>query len=57
MLIKGLTDWVPDELHLKLLFRAIFDRWPDFNHPKGFNEKLQWLKLHDHNPLYPLLVG
>ena len=56
MLRKGVTDWVPDELHLKLLYRAIFDRWPDFNHPQGFNEKLQWLKLHDHNPLYPLLV-
>lgn len=39
MLRRGVTDWVPDELHLKLLYRAIFDRWPDFNQPKGFNEK------------------
>lgn len=26
-------------------------RMPDLNHPKKFSEKLQWLKLHDRNPL------
>lgn len=28
----------------------------DWNHPCTFNEKLQWLKIHDHNPLYTRLV-
>lgn len=29
---------------------------PDFDNPKTFNEKLNWLKLYDHNPLYHTLV-
>lgn len=28
----------------------------DLKNPKTFNEKLQWLKLHDRNPLYTKLV-
>ena len=24
----------------------------NLNHPETFNEKLQWMKLHDHNPKY-----
>jgi hypothetical protein len=28
---------------------------PDLENPKTFNEKLQWIKLYDHNPLYTLL--
>lgn len=28
----------------------------DLENPKTFNEKLQWLKLYDHNPLYTTLV-
>ena len=28
----------------------------DLKNPKTFNEKLNYLKLHDHNPLYPSLV-
>lgn len=32
------------------------DRPLDLVHPKTFNEKLQWLKLYDRNPLYTTLV-
>lgn len=53
---KGLTNWVPDEIHLKLMYRAAIGSWPDIKHPRTFNEKLQWLKLHDRNPLYTTLV-
>ena len=28
----------------------------DLRHPKRYNEKLQWLKLHDHNPQYSKMV-
>lgn len=31
-------------------------RWPSLSHPRTFTEKLQWLKLHDRNPLYSILV-
>lgn len=53
---KGFTNWVPDEVHLKLMYRAAIGSWPDFKRPNTFNEKLQWLKLHDRNPLYTKLV-
>lgn len=52
----GLTHWVPDELHLKAEFRASIGKRLDLDNPKTFNEKLQWLKLHDRNPLYTTLV-
>ena len=28
----------------------------DLDNPQTFNEKLQWIKLYDRNPLYTLLV-
>ena len=28
----------------------------NLNNPKTFNEKIQWLKLYDRNPLYTQLV-
>lgn len=31
-------------------------RWLNLKDPKTFNEKLQWLKVYDHNPLYPTIV-
>lgn len=52
----GLTDWVPDELHLALMYKASLGNWPNLKHPRTFNEKLQWLKIHDRNPLYTTLV-
>ena len=45
-----------DERYLKLLFRCKMGYWMDFQHPKTFNEKLQWLKLHDRKPEYTKLV-
>lgn len=56
MAARGLTNWVPDELHLKMMYRAELGTWPNLKSPKEFNEKLQWLKLHDRNPLYTTLV-
>ena len=28
----------------------------NLKNPQTFNEKIQWIKLHDHNPLYPKLI-
>lgn len=53
---KGLLNWIPDELYIKIQFRLAMGAWPDLKDPKTFNEKLQWLKLHDRNPLYTTLV-
>lgn len=53
---KGLTNWVPDELHLKGMYRGTNGKRLNLDNPVTFNEKLQWLKIHDRNPLYTTLV-
>ena len=53
---RGLLNWLPDEQYIKLQFRLAMGCWPDLKNPKTYNEKLQWLKLHDRNPLYTTLV-
>lgn len=45
-----------DETFLKLYYRLLVGRKLDLENPKGYNEKLQWLKLHDRNPEYSRLV-
>ena len=52
----GLTDWIPDEPHLKAMYRGTVGTKLDLENPKTYNEKLQWLKIHDRNPLYNVLV-
>lgn len=47
---------ITDKLYLKLLFFNKLGQWPDLNNPKSFNEKLQWLKLYDHNPVYTIMA-
>jgi len=47
---------VPDSLYVRLKFRKNFGRWPNLRNPQTFNEKLNWLKLHDRNPLYTRMV-
>lgn len=53
---KGLTKVVPDELHLKLMYYSLFKKKLNLDNPVSYNEKLQWLKLHDRNPLYAQMV-
>ena len=42
------------ELDLKILFRLKQGYPLDLRDPKTYNEKLQWLKLYDRNPLMPV---
>ena len=46
---------MPDEMYLKLLFRGILGRSLCLDSPISYSEKVQWLKLHDKNPIYPKL--
>lgn len=45
-----------DEFYLKLLYLFELHKWPDLKHPKTFNEKIQWLKLHDRKSEYTIMV-
>lgn len=47
---------IPDGLYTRLKFRKNLGRWPDFKHPKTFNEKLCYLKLHRREPVMSVMV-
>lgn len=51
-----LAPILPDEIYLKVRFRQRVGYWPNLKDPKTYNEKLQWLKLHDKHPEYTKLV-
>ena len=53
---KGYFRWMDDETYLKLYYKAIFGKSLDIQNPKTFNEKLQWLKIHDRKLEYVSLV-
>ena len=53
---NGLCDSMPDDAYLKRLFKIVVGYDLNLDSPQTFNEKLQWLKLHDHNPLYTTMV-
>lgn len=48
--------WIPDVAYLKLMYRARTGEKLNMDEPVTFNEKIQWLKVYDRNPLYPQLV-
>ena len=54
--ILGFYDNMSDEDYLKKQFKNSLGYVPDFKNPKTYNEKLQWIKLNDRNPLYTTLV-
>lgn len=56
VLPKQLKNRIPDSIYLKLRYRANMGKRLNLKHPQTFNEKLQWLKLHDRNPRYTMMV-
>lgn len=52
----GLMDKISDEKLLYMKYKSAHKRKPDFDNPTTFNEKLQWLKLHDRKPEYTVMV-
>lgn len=52
----GLYDRLSDEDFIKLLFKVEMGYVPDLENPRTINEKLQWIKIYDHNPLYTKMV-
>ncbi len=53
---RNMLNWMSDEAFLKRKFKLRMGYALDLDNPKTFNEKLQWLKLYDRNPLYTKLV-
>jgi hypothetical protein len=42
--------------YVEFVYRWKFGRAPDYITPRTFNEKLGWMRLYDHNPLYTILA-
>lgn len=49
-------NWMSDEKYLKMIYRISLGKKLNLENPRLYNEKLQWLKLNDRNPLYTKLV-
>lgn len=47
---------VPEKWYMKRVFRKRVGYPLNLENPRTFNEKLQWLKLYDRNPLYTKMV-
>lgn len=49
-------DFLPDKLFLRIFYWAETGEILHLKHPRNFNEKTQYLKIYDRNPLYTKLV-
>lgn len=52
----GLFNGLSDERYLKLKYKSVFGKDLNLDDPQTFNEKLQWLKLHNRKPEYTIMV-
>ena len=55
-LIVKHPHWMSDKFYLTILFKMKMGYELNWRNPKSFCEKVNWLKLHDRNPLYHQLV-
>ena len=55
-IVKLFSPLLSDKQYLSMMFRYRMGYKLDWESPKTYSEKLQWLKLYDHNPSYTRLV-
>lgn len=55
-ILKRHPKALPDRYYLKCFWKKTMGSNLSLRNPKTLNEKLQWIKIHDRNPLYPTLV-
>ena len=56
VLRRAFSKWMDDRCFIKWEYFSGMGKFPNIDHPRTFNEKLQWLKLNDIHPEYSLLV-
>lgn len=49
---RGLSD----RNYIRFIYLINFGKMPDLDNPQTFNEKMNWLKLHDRNDIYTTLA-
>ena len=55
-LAKNFGQWLPDSAYIKCRYYLQMGKPLNLKTPTSFQEKLQWLKLHDQNPEYTKMV-
>lgn len=55
-IIGRVGDFLPDDIYLRIRYPLIMGYKLNLNSPEAFNEKINWLKVYNKNPLYPFLV-
>ena len=55
-LVRKAMRILPDKWAISLDYYRAFGKLPNFKNPKTYNEKLQWLKLYNRNPIYTTIV-
>ena len=53
---RGKYDRLTDAAYIRKIFRAKMGYEIDLDNPQTFNEKLQWLKLHNRRPEYTMMA-
>lgn len=53
---RGWLDIMPDKAYLSLMYRACLGTKINWDNPKTFSEKLQWIKLYDRKDIYSTMV-
>lgn len=56
LLLPKLGKPLSDKTYVKWYYRYSMGKKLNLKNPQTFTEKLQWLKVYDHNPLYTTLV-
>lgn len=54
--MRNLLNWMPDKWHISIIWYLRMPYPLNWKNPKTFNEKLNWLKLHDRKPVYTTFV-
>lgn len=53
---RGFFNWMSDEIYLKICYRIKMGKKLNLENPQTLNEKLNWLKIHDHRSEYIKMV-
>lgn len=48
--------WMSDEAYLRFVYKIALEKKLNLENPQTFNEKLQWLKLHNRKDIYTTMV-
>lgn len=54
--LKRMSHLLPDKLYISLYYYMKMHKKMNWKNPQTFNEKLQWLKLHNRRPEYTMMV-